>query len=410
MGACPPNRVLGALGYVHRHHSQLESISLITDGTCEWNTNGTAPVWLQHLTSLKHLSWRAIFSQSDLGHLRNCLWENYHNLESLELEFFDFAETKRRWAAGSTPDAAPGNFFARDILLIQQNALQTRFPKLHTLSLGTFNWEGHTAELAWAFNVADLRTLRLFNCSETDVLFARVYNACESSGIRLKLTTFEFQDHNRQLHKLYGRPNYFKGFLDMVNSGTENLYIYIPDHALAVIESLIACRDRPRRFVFRVDSWDDEFNDLLNKLQEYVKNPVLEFLGLPGCLLLPVVCHTPLTFSAKKRKETKERKRLDMINFSNLYTDETTRRIPPDSRRTTAQTQAPPRTTGRNYARSCPILRRLGLPEPTFRQDSQGNRVGRFQRLKAQERPRVSLQERRVPAGRDGQVFPLRFS
>lgn len=303
MGTCVPARLMGGEGpraYMFSHQSQLESVSLITDGTCNYNTFGVSPVLLYKLESLKHLSWRGLFSRKNLVDLRDGLWTNYMHLESLELEFFDFEETRRRWTE-SNPNAAQDNFFARDILQTQPGFVQVLFRSLRTLSLGTFSWGFHTAELAWRFNIAGLHTLKLFNCSDTEKLFRRVYRAAQVWGFRFKLTTFEFQDHNRQMTgDLYSQPNYLQGFLDLIEPGVfQNLYIYVPCLALEVIECLIRCRDRPKRFVFRVDDWGENLDDLYGKLQEYVTNQVLEFLGIPGCILLPLVRYTLPSLSKK---------------------------------------------------------------------------------------------------------------
>ncbi|KAL1965855.1 hypothetical protein VTN77DRAFT_4988 [Rasamsonia byssochlamydoides] len=89
LGTCVPAQILGHNGYLPLKQKGLESIRLVTDGSCPWHGYD-----LKEFTKLKRLSWTGLRSRNDFLALRECLEVTSHQLVQLELDPLNWEQVR----------------------------------------------------------------------------------------------------------------------------------------------------------------------------------------------------------------------------------------------------------------------------------------------------------------------------
>ncbi|KAJ5346162.1 hypothetical protein N7452_004166 [Penicillium brevicompactum] len=90
LGTCLPAGILDKKGYLCRHQKSLESISLITDGTCP--QAGGALDGLSEFSSLKMLEWEGIQQSAEVDSMRRCIRQNAAQLTDLSIGFVRYSD------------------------------------------------------------------------------------------------------------------------------------------------------------------------------------------------------------------------------------------------------------------------------------------------------------------------------
>lgn len=170
LGLCIPPGLFDANGLLVNQQEKLESLSLITDGSCP--QAGDAINGLSRLKQLKYLSWEGLQQAREFESLHDCIRGNCESLVSLSVSFavsfvnFDIIES-----------------------LYERGNTQSRrlFPRLLHLGLSKALLQ-QRLEPAISFNLGKLRSLSLRNC-RNDLQFIKSLSQCSDS---LQIQSFEF--------------------------------------------------------------------------------------------------------------------------------------------------------------------------------------------------------------------------
>ena len=170
MGTCVPSEILGRSGYLENKQSSIETLSLITGGSCGENLEGECPVDLSAFRSLRGISWVNLRSAEDFEALGGVLHSNSAHLTELRLDFVDWSEADDFWFMdrGQFEGDRSENFFVRDILKLSVGEVVVKFPALETLFLREVSFASAAPEMLYAFNLSRLRSLTLRNCPDSE--------------------------------------------------------------------------------------------------------------------------------------------------------------------------------------------------------------------------------------------------
>ncbi|PVH94481.1 hypothetical protein DM02DRAFT_676170 [Periconia macrospinosa] len=168
LGTCIPQEIIGSSGLLTLKQKQIESMQLITAGSCYGNLTSQSPMNLSGFTRLKKLSWKGMKSENDWETLKNTLKQSSHQLVELELDFVEWVRLK----SGLFTDDKPGSSFTRPK---PPQGTPRMFPALQVLSLSEFMFESDAMYLAYAFDFALLRSLKLnYSCWKEFLLGSRL--------------------------------------------------------------------------------------------------------------------------------------------------------------------------------------------------------------------------------------------
>jgi hypothetical protein len=160
LGICVPKVILGPEGYLSLKQTKIESFSLVTGGGCNWNIDYECPILLPNFTKLKRLSWRGLRSEDDFTALHDLCEQTSHQMTDLELDLDPSEQVQSELGLDRSH-----NFFARNVLdLTLGNEMQS-FPALRILSLTAVSFEFAENEIAHAFSLISVSSLRLRFCS-----------------------------------------------------------------------------------------------------------------------------------------------------------------------------------------------------------------------------------------------------
>ncbi|PGH28185.1 hypothetical protein AJ80_00075 [Polytolypa hystricis UAMH7299] len=174
LGSCVPEKILGPDGYLARKQSKLESIRLITDGTCFTNEI----IILETFQHLKRLSWIDIRLECHFDSLRNTLQQISPQLEELELDLVKWSAVEE-----SAPfvDEALVNYFLMGIT----PEVQTRiFPALRKLSLSSVSLRPMEKEFLSALNRPQLCSLKLRLCDDWEAFLEHAIDSKQQVNLK----------------------------------------------------------------------------------------------------------------------------------------------------------------------------------------------------------------------------------
>jgi hypothetical protein len=170
---------------------------------------------------------------ADFKSLSEFIRDHGKNLQSLTLDLSDWRETKLGWhdtLKWESPGAGPPpqNFLADKVLFVWPGRPKAVLPTLRDLSLSAVSFETVTVEYIQSLNVAELRSLKLWNCpGSIDFL-----EAINEAGVALKLESFEFvlnlSDEEVVMRPYYRATTVLATFLESF-SGLKDLYLMLTD-------------------------------------------------------------------------------------------------------------------------------------------------------------------------------------
>ena len=170
-------------GYLNHRQRNIQSLSLITDNSCNQRSTESLRLSFSHLSSF---SWRGARSTNDLSALRDVLQANRSSLKQLTVDIMDWDELRiaireltRNHTAGlpnlelitNTLDQQEqiSRDFAEHILDIPPGCSTPLFSSLTSLTLSCISLEDVTVmqDVSAALNFANLTTLKLIDCTGT---------------------------------------------------------------------------------------------------------------------------------------------------------------------------------------------------------------------------------------------------
>ncbi|KAH8679710.1 hypothetical protein BGZ60DRAFT_235687 [Tricladium varicosporioides] len=181
MGTCIPVQIIGKLGYLGNKQSSIETISLITGGSCPINTAGDNPTDLSLFYSLQDISWVGLRSLQEFDTLSCAMKNNSRHLTKLRLDFVNWSEEDLEEYNDSE------NFFTIHVLKLVAGPCEIMFPALATLSLSAVSLENAGKRLQHALNLSQLSSLTLRHCPGSEEFL----NAVIDSGQTIRLSSLE---------------------------------------------------------------------------------------------------------------------------------------------------------------------------------------------------------------------------
>lgn len=227
LGICMPRKVSS---YLSKKQKQIESLSLISDPTCS-SPVGTRPSFHRSpFNCLRSFSWQGIHEVRDGEVVATLLCKNAEHLEQIKLDFIAVFEGVLWNNSDDTP-----NRFATDILMLKPGERRTLFPSLRDLSLSAVLFAGAPAEIAAAFDIPTLRSLKLRNCQGMNALLKEL----TSSGQAIKITRLEIEltveiEDDQDIWPLFKFLSSFQGLEDLYVLSDESEHIFM-DYWQAVV-------------------------------------------------------------------------------------------------------------------------------------------------------------------------------
>ncbi|KAH6667391.1 hypothetical protein B0J14DRAFT_602141 [Halenospora varia] len=210
MGTCVPPQILSHRGYINNKQSSIETISLITGGTCPISTDGENPIDLSAFRSLRD-TWTGLQSSEEFDALSRALKNNSEHLRELRLDFAN-------WSEEDWDEDGFGNSLASQVLKLSAGQFEM-FPALETLSLSAISLEN--AEKAYALNFSGLSSLTLRYCSGSEEFLTAVID----SGQTIRLSSLEVVCSPSDIDiDMCGTLSMFLGAFQ----GLKNLFVSLP--------------------------------------------------------------------------------------------------------------------------------------------------------------------------------------
>lgn len=199
MGTCVPQELLGPKGYFELLQPNIETIRLVTDGSCYWNTERDERLALSAFPRLKRLSWKGVLSTGDMESLAEALTQRSRQLEELEIDLtqqrdsldpddFEYCEHGELVGILNLPDRGPGTFPALRKLALSSAWL--------TAGSNKSVQERVLREIHAAFDFSGLSSLCLRDCAGWDGLLKAL--STDPQPIRLRDLEIQVSDKGEQ--------------------------------------------------------------------------------------------------------------------------------------------------------------------------------------------------------------------
>ncbi|PWY74592.1 hypothetical protein BO94DRAFT_524537 [Aspergillus sclerotioniger CBS 115572] len=192
VGTCIPEAIFCGNNSFLGNQRQIQSITLITDGECAASQNAQHLVNFVQFRELQSLDWKGLSRYYDFESVRESIKYHGHQIKSLTLDLLNWAHAEKIWADGfrqqsPQPARVPDNFFSQRVLNIHPGDQKVIFSSLENLHLSAVSFEHTDMEMAYAFNVEHLKSLKLRNCPGSLDWLRRLLN----SGKPMKLKSLE---------------------------------------------------------------------------------------------------------------------------------------------------------------------------------------------------------------------------
>ncbi|MCJ1396605.1 hypothetical protein MMC18_009496 [Xylographa bjoerkii] len=246
--SCVPREILGPEGYISLRQPQLQALSLITCNACAQNSDHKYTLYLHKLQHLRSLSWKAMSAIEEFDELKGALKANLDNLESLELQVFDWGWGRpglgvRPFFVSFMNDVVVSQGPTRALTALRSLAL-TRVCLEPTPDVVPGSGPTGCRGLIQALNISNLSSLKLTHCLNTNGLLDAVTN----SGAHLSLTSLELvvNENSRP-----GLTKFLRGF-----HGLTELYLLffhrldLPDGDYKLWEAIATHNSTLRRLIY----------------------------------------------------------------------------------------------------------------------------------------------------------------
>ena len=227
LGICMPKKVSS---YLSKKQKQIKSLSLISDPTCPSPGRARPSFHRSPFNCLRSFSWQGVHEVHDGEVVATLLCKNAEHLEQIKLDIIAVFEGFSWDDSDDTP-----NGFATDILMLKPGERRTLFPSLRNLSLSAVFFAGAPAEIAAAFDIPTLRSLKLRNCQGINALLKEL----TSSGQAIKINRLEIEltveiENGQNIWPLFEFLSSFQGLEDLYVLSEESEHIFV-DYWQAVV-------------------------------------------------------------------------------------------------------------------------------------------------------------------------------
>ncbi|KAF2664549.1 hypothetical protein BT63DRAFT_429309 [Microthyrium microscopicum] len=204
VNSCMPPKILGPDGYLVLKQAGIENMSLKTDYNCgnELYPREAHKLALTAFTKLKRLSWLGVSSREDFETLRDFFKTSADQLNELVLEGVLHRKVQSEfgnWDGEQQPGIFnSGHIFSEKILGVRPGIETVLFSSIVKLSLGSIPLgTNNSRELAYAFNIGQLQSLKLRFCPGWESLLQAICKVYPKDSLKLK--SFELQsDYDAQ--------------------------------------------------------------------------------------------------------------------------------------------------------------------------------------------------------------------
>ena len=197
-----PRWLLDFSGYLPTQQNRIESLSLITAFRCGLNIDGKSSPALSGFNCLRRFSWIGLSAKEDFLALHDALQANRKSLEELSLDLIVCSEDNNAFVLEVFKPVK-----SRGITLL-----------LKALSLSAFSFHSITYEMIHAFNLGNLRSLKLLRCPDSLSFLEAVVASCHA----IRLTSFELVLGSETPETPHALQIFLQAF-----KGLENLFISI---------------------------------------------------------------------------------------------------------------------------------------------------------------------------------------
>ncbi|KAL4928850.1 uncharacterized protein BDV17DRAFT_291177 [Aspergillus undulatus] len=242
LGSCVPHHLLGPGGYMCENQRNIECLALDTS-KCANNHGDGLSIWMFH--RVRSFSWKGVCKIKDCVSLMDFFSCNAHQLEKLELGVHHSLSTNLR---GWEDPQGNQNAFAVKILQLQKGHAQTSLSRLRELSLCGVDFKYAVPEMAYAFQLHQLRHLTLRQCATISELLGTIADI--TTTVQLNSLDMEIDAANNE------DTDAFERFFHLSLPNLEDVYIHVD--ALDELSlshrihwrSVFSLRTRLRRFVY----------------------------------------------------------------------------------------------------------------------------------------------------------------
>jgi hypothetical protein len=250
-----PQSLLGPNGYFPKKQPNLETLRLITDGSCIWDVENDLQerrLALSAFSRLKRLSWKGLSSEQDLETLADVLQQRSRQLQELEIDL-TYHEAIRVSFEGDEDDGlGDGSTFSAEILRLPKPGVET-FSNLRLLDLTAVSFTPGNNErekkrtldrIYNSFDFGTLLSLRLRHCQGWEALLELL--TCSTKPMRLK--SLEIQSSHQD--DAWDEYNTLIAFIQTFQ-GLEELAVYTtaPLESIDLWQAMLHHRTTLRRFV-----------------------------------------------------------------------------------------------------------------------------------------------------------------
>lgn len=258
-----PESILGPSGYFPLRQTNIESLRLVTDGSCPQTNDADIELALSSFPSLKRLSWIGLSSYHEIKALAAVLERTSHQLVELDLDLIYHRDLQE-----SGEVVEDNALFAKEILGVPEKRIR-KFTALRVLSLSAVSFvstgvkasdssdsldsSDYTVfysrmmqaaeEISSVFDFSAIRSLKLRFCPGWEELLELL----TESPLPIRLTSLEIQstisDECREAHVIMPFLESFEGL--------ETLFLYTSSTSdtLDIWQSALRHKATLRRFV-----------------------------------------------------------------------------------------------------------------------------------------------------------------
>lgn len=186
---------------------------------------------LVQFRDLQSLVWRGLNRFTDFESVSECIKVHGHQIQSLTLDLLTWVRAEKIWTDGyhqqiPQPTGTPNNFFSQRVLNIHRGDRKVIFSSLENLDLSAVSFYHAGMEMAYAFNVERLKSLKLRNCPGSLDWLRMILNSGKPMGLISLELALDLKSLQRDayLHITETICNFVQHV-----SGLETLYLTLPE-------------------------------------------------------------------------------------------------------------------------------------------------------------------------------------
>ncbi|KAL4946636.1 hypothetical protein BDV06DRAFT_181999 [Aspergillus oleicola] len=311
VGTCIPDQLLGPKGYLLQHQGSIESLRLDFSKCCKRQTHDQV-LDISPFCNIRSFSWRGRGRFDDCVSLMDFLSCNADHLEELELDApYSLGKNLQKWQDLN----GNSNVLGFKVPRLQEGQTETIFPSLKKLSLCRIGFKSAVTEMAYTFQLHQLRSLKLRKYDNISEMLSTIADV--SGTIQLVNMDIEVDASNNE------NIDAFRRFFELSFPSLEDVFLHVDawdDESTRVHwRSIFAPGRHLKRFVYhrrhetRGESGFKGFSTLPDTAVELDE----EMLSLLSGAKLQCVglCEDPATLMEKLSKPDVPRLEWEILNI-----------------------------------------------------------------------------------------------